>query len=145
MKKTCAAVVAIALIGLNLPTLAAPATFTFVCQPSTEPAPPDWFGGPWSSPVRLVVDTNAMTVELFDMDSHMLGGTVPPGRLSGLNDYKMDVTITDSAIIWGVIEMWGFSGYVDRRSGRLDALWSNPAGFNANTVSRQFHGSCKER
>jgi hypothetical protein len=145
MKKTLAASLAIALIGLALPTFAHAATFTFVCEPSTEPAPPDWFGGPWSSPVRLVVDTNAKSIELFDKDNHVLGATTPPSRLSGLNNYQMDLTVTDSTISWGVIEMWGFSGYVARRSGRLDVIWSNAAGYSASTLSRQFHGTCKER
>ena len=52
---------------------------------------------------------------------------------------------TESTISWGVIEMWGFSGYVNRQSGRLDVIWTNALGYNTNTLSRQFHGSCKER
>jgi hypothetical protein len=146
MKKTFVICAVIALIGLALPSPASAATFTFVCDPSTEPAPPDWFGGPWSAPVRLVVDTTARTVELLDTtNNRTLGDTQRPGRLSSLNDYKMDITVTESTISWGVIEMWGFSGYVDRRSGRLDVIWSNPAGYSPNTLSRQFHGICKER
>jgi hypothetical protein len=145
MKKTLTALVAIALIGLTLPTLASAETFTFMCEPSTEPAPPDWFGGPWSSPIRVVIETIARTVELFDKDNKALGGTARPARLSSLNDYQLDVTITDSTISWGVIEMWGFSGYIDRRSGRLDVIWSNTGGYSPSTLSRQFHGTCQQR
>ena len=145
MKKTLAAFAVIALFSLSMPALASADIFTFVCSASTEPAPPDWFGGPWSAPVRLVVDTTARTVELLDTNNKTLGDTQRPARLSALNDYKLDITVTETAITWGVIEMWGFSGYVDRRSGRLDVIWTNASGYSANTLSRQFHGTCKER
>ena len=145
MKKTFAAVAVIALIGLSLPTLASAATFTFVCDPSTEPAPPEWFGGPWTAPVRVVVDTTARSVDILDSNNVAIGGTARPSRLSGLNNYQMDITVTESTISWGVIEMWGFSGYIDRRSGRLDMIWINPAGYSASTLNRQFHGTCRQR
>ena len=145
MTKTLAAVAVIALIGLGLPTPASAATFTFVCDPSTEPAPAEWFGGPWMTPIRVVVDTSARTVELFDANLNQIGGTMPPARLAGLNNYQPDVTVTNATISWGIIEMWGFSGYIDRKSGRVDLIWTNPAGFSPNTLSRQFHGTCKER
>jgi len=145
MKHTIAAVAVIALIGLGLPALASAATFTYVCDASTDPVPPGWSGGPYSGPVRLVVDTEAQSVELRDKNNRMLAATEPSGRLSGLNNYKLDVSITDAAVRWGVIEMWGFSGYIDRKSGRVDLLWTNPAGYSPSTLNRQFHGTCKER
>src|ERR1051325_11271358 len=127
MTRTIAAVAVIALIGLGLPALASAATFTYVCEASTEPAPPDWFGGPYTGPVRLIIDTQARSVELRDKDNVMLAATEPTGRLSALNNYKLDVTDNDSLLSWGVIEMWGFSGYFDRRSGRIDLIWTNHA------------------
>ena len=145
MKKIAAAFTVIALIGLALPSLASADIFTFVCDPSTEPAPAGWFGGPWTTPVRVVVDTQAKTVELFDSNSRMLSGTENPARLASLNNYQMDLTVTESTISWGVPEMWGFSGYIDRKNGRLDVLWTNPAGYSPNTVNRQFHGTCRQR
>ena len=146
MKKNILAVAAIALIGLGLPALASAATFTYVCEASTEPAPAGWFGGPWTAPVRVVVDTSARTVEVFDgTNLQQLGGTMPPARLAGLNNYQLDVNVTDDTISWGIIEMWGFSGYLDRKSGRVHLIWTNPRGYSADTLSRQFHGTCKER
>jgi hypothetical protein len=145
MKKTLAAFAVIALFGVSMPTLASADIFTFVCDPSTEPAPPDWFGGPWSGPVRLVVNTAARTVELFDKDAKTLGDSAPPARLASLNNYQTDLTVTETVITWGVIERWGFSGYIDRRTGRLDLLWTNPSGYSENTLSRQFHGTCRLR
>ena len=145
MKRTAAVGAAITLIGLLLPSFASAATFTFVCTPSTEPAPADWFGGPYTAPIRLVIDTTAHTVELTDDSNRILGATANPARLASLNDYQMDVTVTESTITWGVIEMWGFSGYVDRRSGRIDAIWNNPGGYSPATLTRQFHGTCQVR
>ncbi len=145
MKRTIAGLAAIALIGLGLPRIASAATFTYVCEASTEPAPADWFGGPWLSQVRLVIDTTARSVDLLDKDYKILGSSAPPARLSGLNNYRLDVTVTPTTVSWGVIEMWGFSGYIDRRSGRLDVIWTNPEGYSPNTLSRQFHGTCRER
>lgn len=145
MKKTLAVFAVLALFGLSLPTPASADTFTFLCNPSTDPAPPDWFGGPWSAPVKLVVDTSARTVEIFDSENKALSVTARPARLSSLNDYKLDLTVTENTIKWGVLEMWGFSGYVDRKSGRLDAIWMNPDGYSPGTLHRQFHGTCKER
>ena len=145
MKKPFAAVVMVALIGLLLPNLASAETFTFDCSPSTETPPADWFGGPWSAPLRVVVDTQARSVELFDLDNKAVAVTARPFRLSGLNDYQMDVVITENVINWGIIEMWGFSGYIDRRTGRLDVLWTTPAGYSPTTLHRQFHGTCRQR
>ena len=144
MKKTIAAVAVIALIGLVLPSSASAASFTFVCDPSTDPAPPDWFGGPWTSPVRLVIDTVARSIDILDTDNRILSTSAKPARLSSLNNYQLDLTVTESVISWGVIEMWGFSGYIDLRTGRLDALWTNSAAYTPNTLTRQFHGMCRK-
>lgn len=145
MTKIFAAFAAIALIGLLLPTPASADIFTFVCDPATESAPADWFGGSWPAQVRLVVDTGNRSIELFDKDAKSLAGTGRPGRLSGLNNYKLDVIITDNLISWGIVEMWGFSGYVNRSTGRLDVIWTNPSGYNVETSTRQFHGTCRAR
>jgi hypothetical protein len=148
MRKTSAAAVVIALIGVVLPGFAktaSAATFTFVCEASTEPAPSDWFGGPWTAPVRLVIDTVARSVDLLDDNNRILNTSAKPARLSALNNYKLDLTVTESIISWGVIEMWGFSGYVDLRTGRLDVLWTNSDAYTPNTLTRQFHGTCTQR
>ena len=145
MTKTLAAVALIALIGLGLPALASAESVTYVCDASADPAPPDWTGGPYSAGVRLIIDTQAHSVELRDNDNRMLAATEPAGRLSGLNNYRLDVNITDSMIQWGVIEMWGFTGYLDLKTGRVDLLWTNAAGYSPTTLTRQFHGTCKER
>jgi len=146
MKKPFAiALFAAALLGLLRPDAALADTFTFTCDPAAEPAPAAWFGGPWSAPLKVVVDTSAKTVELFDKDNNAVAVTAQPSRLASLNDYKLDIVINENVINWGVIEMWGFSGYIDRKSGRLDMIWSNSAGYNPDTQTRQFHGTCKQR
>jgi hypothetical protein len=145
MKKTLAALAVIALFGLAMPTFASADIFTFTCDASTEPAPPQWFGGPWQGPVRVVINTQARTVELFDKDLKSLGDSLRPSRLASLNDYQLDLTVTDSLITWGIVEMWGFSGYIDRKTGRLDAIWTNPDGYSPSTLNRQFHGTCRPR
>ncbi len=145
MTRTFTAFVIAALIGLALPAPASADTYIFNCQPSTDPAPPDWFGGPWSAPVRVVVDTTAHSIDLYDKDNNVLGGSAPPARLSSLNNYRMDIEVTENVIRFGVIEMWGFSGYIDRRTGRLDLIWTNPRGYSPSTLNRQFHGTCTQR
>ena len=145
MNKTFAAVAVIALIGLGLPAPAHADLVTYVCDASAESAPPDWTGGPYSGAVRLIVDTLARSVELRDKDNRMLAATEPAGRLSALNNYKLDVNLTDNMVTWGLIEMWGFSGYLDRKTGRVDLLWTNSGGYSPSTLTRQFHGTCKER
>src|SRR5262249_22718372 len=117
----------------------------YVCEASTEPAPPEWFGGPYMGPVRLIVDTTARTVELLDASNKAMGGTMPPARLAGLNNYQLDINVTENTISWGVIEMWGFSGYIDRKTGGRAAIGTHPEVFSQNTLTRQFHGTCKER
>ena len=145
MKKRLSVIAIFALIGVALPALASAATFTFVCEASTESAPPEWFGGPWTAPVRLVIDTAAHSVDLLDNDNRILNASAKPSRLSALNNYKLDMTVTESIISWGVIEMWGFSGYIDLRTGRLDVLWTNSDAYTPNTLTRQFHGTCRQR
>ena len=145
MKTRFAALLVVALIGLRLPTSAAAAIITYSCESSAEPTPPDWSGGPWPGPVRLVIDTTAKTAELFDKDNLMLATTVRQGRLAGLNNYQIDLSVTENVISWGVVEMWGFSGYINRQNGRLDLLWVNSNGAGADTFNRQFHGTCKQR
>ena len=145
MKTLSALVVTFALIGLSLPTPASAATFTYVCSAAADPMPPGWTGGPWLAPVRLTVDTSSRTVELSDNNYVLLATTARSGHLSSLNDYRMDLSVTDSVIKWGVQEMWGFSGYVDRKTGQLDVIWVNPKGYGPSTLNRQFHGVCKSR
>ena len=144
MRKTFAAVAVIALIGLGLPAPASAELITYVCDASADPAPPEWTGGPYSAQVRLVVNTESHSVELRDTDNRLMAATEPAGRLSALNNYRLDVKFTDSGITWGVIEMWGFSGYLDLKTGRVDLLWTNSGGYSPTTLNRQFHGTCKE-
>jgi len=145
MKKPFAtALVVAALIGL-LPGAASADVLTFTCDPGAESTPAGWFGGPWSAPIRVVVDSSARTVELFDKDNIAVAVTARPARLASLNDYKLDILITENVISWGVVEMWGFSGYIDRQSGRLDMLWINSSGYSPDTQNRQFHGTCRQR
>ena len=142
MKTFAASLLTIALIGVSLPTPASAATFTYVCEPSTQPAPPDWFGGPWPASVRLVIDTTARSAEIYDQDNVVLASSAVSARLAGLNDHRQDMTVTENVITWGIVEMWGFSGYIDLKSGRLDLVWSNPGGYSPATLNRQFHGTC---
>ena len=116
-----------------------------MCEPSTQPAPPDWFGGPWPSSIRLVIDPAARSVEIYDTDNFILATTAPPARLAGLNDYRLDMSVTENVITWGVVEMWGFSGYLDVKTGRLDLMWSNLGGYSPGTSNRQFHGTCTRK
>jgi hypothetical protein len=144
-KRFATALVVAALTGLLWPGPASAEVITFTCDPVAEPSPAGWFGGPWSAPLRLVVDSSARTIEIFDQDNKAVAVTARPARLSSLNNYQLDIVITDSVINWGVIEMWGFSGYIDRKSGRLDMIWSNSSGYSPDTSSRQFHGTCRQR
>ena len=146
MKNTCAifaGIVAVAAV-LLLPTTASANIFTLVCQPVADPAPPEWFGGPWLQPLTVKVDTNAQSVELLDSNSKALADTVHFGRLAGLAGYQLDVVIDENVIRWGVIRMWGISGYVDRKTGRIDVLWAPDRGYDPNTI-RQFHGNCRQQ
>ena len=134
-------------LGASL-TTAVPAraeTIAFSCTAIAEAPPPEWVGGSWTGEVTVQVDTIARTVEMFDTRGGLLAGTARPARLARLNNHELDIKITDRAVIWGVVQMWGFSGYLDRQSGRLDLLWTNPEGFSAATLTRQFHGTCTPR
>jgi hypothetical protein len=88
MKTRFAVLAGIALIGLLLPTSASADNLTYACDAAVEPAPPDWFGGPWTAPIRLVIDTSSRSVEVYDKDNVMLATTIIHNRLSGLNNYK---------------------------------------------------------
>jgi hypothetical protein len=136
----------LSLVALLLtPAVASASTFILVCEPASEPAPPEWFGGPWLRPLKVRVDTDAKVIELLDQDDTTMAGTLRASRLSGLGGYQIDVTINDRVINWGVLRMWGISGYVDRKTGRIDALWATQNGYSQTTLIRQFHGTCRER
>ena len=146
MKKTFAvSVVTAALIGLLLPTTARAETFTFACEPAPEAPPAEWFGGPWTEPLTVKIDTTNRTIEVVDQQSNVLGGSSRPNRLGRLNNHEMDIVINENVITWGINEMWGFSGYLDRKSGRVDLVWNNSSGYSPNTLNRQFHGTCRRR
>jgi hypothetical protein len=136
----------VALIAVLLaPHPALASTFILVCEPASEPAPPEWFGGPWLRPLKVRVDTDAKVIELLDQDDKVQAGTLRAAHLSGMGGSQIDVTINEQVINWGVARMWGISGYVDRKTGRIDALWAAPNGYSPNTLIRQFHGTCRER
>ena len=75
----------------------------------------------------------------------LIAGNLRSSRLSGLGGYEFDLRVDENVIRWGVIRMWGISGYVDRKSGRIDVLWTNDDGHDENSLTRQFHGTCQER
>ena len=118
---------------------------TFVCQPAHEPTPPEWFGGQWEQPITVRVDPSSRMVEVYDEKGVLIAGTLRSSRLSGLGGYEFDIRVDENVIRWGVIRMWGISGYVDRKSGRIDVLWTNDDGHDENSLTRQFHGTCQER
>ena len=104
MKKPFAtAFVVAALTGLLWPASASADVLTFACEPAAEPAPAGWFGGPWSTPLRVVVNTAARTVELLNPDSREVAVTAIPARLAGLNNYKLDIVVTEDVINWGAM------------------------------------------
>ena len=134
------------LLGLLLtPRLASASTFVLVCEPAAEAAPPEWFGGPWTHALKVRVDTDAKSIDLLDQDDTAVAGTLLAVRLAGLAGYQLDVTINDNVINWGIARMWGTSGYVDRKTGRIDVLWATQNGFSPDTLIRQFHGTCHQR
>lgn len=130
---------------LLTPRIASANTFVLVCTPAAEAAPPEWFGGPWSRTVRVRVDTDAKVIEVIDQDANTLSSTLRASRLAGLGNYELDVKIDEGSINWGVLRMWGASGYVDRKTGRIDMLWATPNGFSPDTLIRQFHGTCRQQ
>ena len=144
MKKPAAVLAgALTLFALAvLPRSASAEIFTFVCEPAQEPAPPQWFGGPWQRTITVRVDSVGRMVELYDQNGSILGGTLRASRLAGLGGYEFDVTTDENVIRWGIVRMWATSGYIDRRSGRIDVLWTNENGQNPDSLTRQFHGTC---
>lgn len=147
MKKTVATYAAVlsAIVLLLTPATAAASTFLMVCAPAADAAPPQWFGGPWQGTLTVRIDTDAKAIQLIDEAGKSIADTVHAGRLAGLGGYELDVTIDDNVINWGILRMWGVSGYLDRKSGRIDVLWTTPNGYSPDTLTRQFHGTCKER
>lgn len=145
MKKPAAVLAgALTLFALTtLPRTASAETFTFVCEPIGEPAPPQWFGGPWQRAITVRVDSLAKLVEVYDSNGAMLGGTLRASRLANLGGYEFDMTANENVIRWGVERMWATSGYIDRRTGRIDVLWTNEDGQNPESLTRQFHGTCR--
>jgi len=143
LRLACGVVALIAVLGMS--STASANTFTLVCQPAAAAAPPQWFGGPWSRALKVRVDTDAMVIELLDQDENVLATTLRASHLAGLGGYQVDVKVNDSAINWGVVRMWGTSGYVDRKTGQVDVLWATPSGFSPDTLIRQFHGTCRQR
>jgi hypothetical protein len=144
MKKSLAALAGAltvaSLIGAAKPASAE--TVTFVCEPAREPAPPEWFGGPWQQVITVRVESISKTVEVYDRNGTLLGGTLRASRLAGLGGYEFDMTLDENVIRWGIVRMWATSGYIDRRSGRIDLLWTNEDGQDPDSLTRQFHGSC---
>lgn len=145
MKKSLAALAgALTLISLiGAAKTASAEVFTFVCEPAREPAPPEWFGGPWQRTITVRVDSGAKMVEVYDHEGKMLGGTLRASRLANLGGYEFDVTADENVIRWGILRMWATSGYLDRKSGRVDLLWTNEDGQDPDSLTRQFHGTCR--
>lgn len=134
-----------ALIGVLVSPRAASATpFTWTCTPSSVSLPPGWFGGPWARPLKLLVDLDGKLVQLLDDDNNVLVGTDRVANLAGLAGYEYDMVINESVINWGIVKMWGFSGYIDRRNRRVDVIWANRLGYSPPTLIRQFHGTCRQ-
>ena len=144
MKKPLAALAgALTLISLiGAAKTASAEVFTFVCEPAQEPAPAEWFGGAWERTITVRVDSGARMVEVYDHDGKMLGGTLRASRLAGLGGYEFDMTADENVIRWGIVRMWATSGYIDRKSGRIDVLWTNEDGQDPDSLTRQFHGTC---
>jgi hypothetical protein len=147
MKKSLAGLAGVLTLAAlaGVPNAASAESLTFVCQPSAEPAPAQWFGGVWRQPITVRVESISKLVELYDQEGNMLGGTLRASRLAGLGNYEFDMKFDENVIHWGVARMWATSGYIDRKSGRIDVLWTNEDGHNEETLTRQFHGTCRRR
>lgn len=145
MKKSLAALAgALTLVSLiGAAKTASAEVVTFVCEPAREPAPPEWFGGPWQQTITVRVDSGGKMVEVYDREGKMLGGTLRASRLARLGGYEFDMTADQNVIRWGVVRMWSTSGYIDRKSGRIDVLWTNEDGQSPESLTRQFHGTCR--
>ncbi len=140
----CIGILALTLVAL-LPATAWATSVTLLCDPSADVPPAQWFGGMWTQALKIRIDSDAKMVEILDQDNKIIAGTLPASRLASLGGWKYDVMISDAQINWGILHMWGTSGYVDRKSGHIDLLWTNPYGFSPDTMTRQFHGTCRER
>jgi hypothetical protein len=90
------------------------------------------------------VDVAGRMVEIYNEKGVLIAGSLRSSRLSGLGGYEFDIRFDENVIRWGVIRMWGVSGYVDRKSGRIDVLWTNDLGHDENSLTTQFHGTCRE-
>ncbi len=142
--RVCSAVLFTAVLTLAPRTvLAAPVMFD--CQPAHESAPAEWFGGQWEQPITVRVDALSRMVEIYDEKGTLIAGSLRASRLSGLGGYEFDVRVDENVIRWGVVRMFGVSGYIDRKSGRIDVLWTNDDGQSEQSLTRQFHGTCHER
>ena len=142
--RLCSGVLLAAVLVLA-PRTAFAVPFTLVCQPAREPAPAEWFGGLWQQPITVRVDSLSRLVEIYDEKGVLIAGTLRSSRLSGLGGYEFDLRVDENVIRWGVVRMFGMSGYVDRKSGRIDVLWTNDDGQSENSLTRQFHGTCREK
>ena len=142
--RVCSGVLFAAVLVL-VPRTALAVPITFDCQPAHEAAPAEWFGGQWEQPITVRVDVAGRMVEVYDEKGVLIAGSLRSSRLSGLGGYEFDIKVDKNVIRWGVIRMWGVSGYVDRKSGRIDVLWTNDYGHDENSLTRQFHGTCRER
>ena len=128
-----------------LPRTVIAAPFTMTCQPAHQAAPPEWFGGQWEQPITVRVDALSHMVEIYDEKGTLIAGSLRASRLSGLGGYEFDVRVDENVIRWGIVRMFGVSGYIDRKTGRIDVLWTNDYGSSEESLTRQFHGICHER
>lgn len=142
--RVCSGVLFAAVLVLA-PRTALAVPLTLECQPAHESAPPEWFGGQWEQPITVRVDVAGRMVEIYNEKGVLIAGSLRSSRLSGLGGYEFDIRFDENVIRWGVIRMWGVSGYVDRKSGRIDVLWTNDLGHDENSLTTQFHGTCRER
>jgi len=142
--RVCSGVLFAAVLVVSPRTLLAD-PFTLVCEPAHQPAPAEWFGGQWEQPISVRVDATSHLVEIYDEKGALIAGSLRSSRLSGLGGYEFDVKVDENVIRWGIVRMFGVSGYVDRKTGRIDVLWTNDNGHTENSLTRQFHGVCRER
>ena len=148
MKKHLARVVRTAALagvfGLLLaPNPASAETITLACEPSGGPTPAQWIGGPWLRPLKIRVNVDGSEIELLDGDGVQLANTLQAVNLASLAGYGFDIVINENVINWGIARMWGFSGYIDRKTWQVHITWVNPQGATPNAHDRQFHGTCR--
>jgi hypothetical protein len=132
-------------IGLLLsPSAASAETVTLACDPSAGAAPADWTGAPWRRPLKIRVNVDGNEIELLDGDGVQLANTLQALNLASLAGYGFDIVMNENVINWGIVRMWGFSGYIDRRTWQVHIMWVNPQGATPNAHDRQFHGTCRQ-